>query len=288
MLDAVQPVGGDKEAARRLIGIDPGEMLLCLFPGSRPFELRTMLTFFLRTAEIVTQALNMRMRVIISLSPFINPNILATAAGETLPEMEGSVAVTTPQEELHSIPGVKTWSLTTGKFEVTAYQGCQYDCMLASDLALTVPGSNTMEMAYFGLPMVVALPLHRVQDIPLEGLPGLVGKVPMVGPLIKEKLVRRLATRIKYTALPNRRAGKKVVPEVVGNIQPADLAIPLVELAKQPQKRTAVSEELRRIAGAKGAAEKLAEIVVNAAGQIGEAKQAGQAERPERAGRRFR
>ncbi|HHW09655.1 MAG TPA: hypothetical protein GXX29_06745 [Firmicutes bacterium] len=272
MLDAVEPKSPDKAAARHLLGIEDGEILLALFPGSRPFELQAMLPFFLRTVEIVAQALstlNLRLQVLVSLSPFINPDLLAAAAAHTPPGMEGSVA------EIRSgggsstieasIPGVKTWTLVTGKLEVTAYQGCQYDCMLASDLALTVPGSNTMEMAYFGLPMVVAVPLNRAEDIPLEGLPGLIGSIPLVGPRIKKAAVHRLATRVRFTALPNRRAGQKVVPEVIGQIQPADLAIPLVELARQPQKRAAVSERLRQIAGSKGAAAKLAELVVETA-----------------------
>jgi lipid-A-disaccharide synthase len=80
---------------------------------------------------------------------------------------------------------------------VSAYQGLQYDIMQASDLAITIPGSNTAEMAGLGLPMVVALPLNKPESLPLEGIPGLIGRIPVFGPSLKRAAVLKAAARVK-------------------------------------------------------------------------------------------
>ncbi len=265
MLDAVHPCAASKEEARRLLQLPADGLVLALFPGSRAFELRAMMPFFARVAEIVVKAVDKPVQVVASLSPFAAVEALAAAAAAVPAGYEGATGTIEPL----AFPGVNDsvglWRLRTAQVTIQVLQGLQYDVMLASDLAITGPGSNTVEMAYLGLPMVVATPLNRPEDIPLEGLPGVVGKLPLVGPALKRAAVRRLAGRVRFTALPNRKAGRMLVPEVRGHLQPADIAIPVVDLLQSGERRQALGRRLQELMGEPGAADKLAEAILTAA-----------------------
>ena len=47
----------------------------------------------------------------------------------------------------------------------------QYNLMNWADLALTILGTNTVELAALGVPMVVTVPLTHPEEIPLRGWP---------------------------------------------------------------------------------------------------------------------
>lgn len=257
MLDAVQPLSANPIAAKALLGIDVNELVLALFPGSRPLIMQFMFPFFMRVAEIVQSAVDAPLRVVVSLSPFVTENDLHEAfSGGNLQSI--SLAATANN--------VKTWQLQTPKLQLLVVQGLQYDVMQAADVAVTIPGSNTAEMAFMGTPMVVAIPLNRVEEIPLEGLPGLMGRLPIAGAAIKRSALHKLAARVRFTALPNRKAGYMLIPEVRGIIQPADVAIPVVELLQNPQQRINVSRSLQQLAGKPEAAKRTATLILDTIG----------------------
>src|SRR5690554_7637254 len=82
------------------------------------------------------------------------------------------------------------WRVTTQRgLTAVAVQGRPYDVMGAADMALTVPGSNTAEMAAAGLPMVVVLPMNLVEKIPLPGAAQYAERLPLVGKRLKRNLV---------------------------------------------------------------------------------------------------
>ncbi|MFN6978000.1 MAG: hypothetical protein ACK4OP_07755 [Gemmobacter sp.] len=86
-----------------------------------------------------------------------------------------------------------------------------------ADVALTIPGTNTGEIAAAGIPMVVIAPLYLSEQVPLPGLAGHLGRIPRLGPAIKRAVLRRQLAGMPFLALPNRRAGRMIVPEFVGN-----------------------------------------------------------------------
>lgn len=264
MLDAIQPRSAGKEAAKALLQVESNELVLALFPGSRPFTVRAMLPFLARMAEIVNSALSTPLRVVVSLSPFVTQEDLRVATSCVPIGYEG-VSGELQSISLTGAPAdMAAWQLQTAKIKMLVVQGMQYDVMQAADVAVSVPGSNTAEMAYMGIPMVVAVPLNRAEEIPLEGLPGLIGQLPLVGAAIKRNALHKLAARMRFTALPNRKAGYMLVPEVRGILQPADVAIPVVELLQNPQRRLDISRRLQELAGGPGASHRLATLVLAA------------------------
>lgn len=119
-----------------------------------------------------------------------------------------------------------------------------------TDLALTIPGTNTLELAMAGVPFAVVVPTLRIAAIPAEGMLEWIGRIPGIGPLVKTIAFHLYFARPRFVALPNIRAGRAVVPEWVGKLTPSDLAHRLAELLHHPEQRAAIATALRTQHGA--------------------------------------
>jgi len=106
--------------------------------------------------------------------------------------------------------------------------------------------------------------LNKPELIPLEGIPGLIGGIPLVGRYLKRKAVLAAAKRVKFAALPNMKAQEQIVPELMGILRPEDLAIAVGNLIRNPDKLRAMSSRLKQVMGADGAARRIAEALAAA------------------------
>ncbi|MEJ2666654.1 MAG: hypothetical protein P8Z81_06080 [Deinococcales bacterium] len=101
----------------------------------------------------------------------------------------------------------------------------RYAHMRAADLALTIPGTNTMELGVTGVPAVVLMPLNRPEVIPLEGIGHWLGLVPVVGRYLKRYAVRLWVEGLSTAvSLPNRFSGEDLMLEMTGRLDPASVA----------------------------------------------------------------
>lgn len=258
MVDAVRGGVSRTEAAASW-GLDPEKPIIAVFPGSRRYEIELTLHFFLRAVELLRTD-HPDVQCVISLSPFVTPEVLRSP---------GEAAVAGTRTTVTAAGS--HWIVTTGRgVEAVAVQGRPYAVMGAADMALTVPGSNTAEMAAAGLPMVVALPLNLAEKIPLPGAAQYVEKLPGVGERWKRSLVHRRAEAMPFVAWPNRKAGELIVPEVRGILQPEDVALEAVQLLKDGRRRQAMSDRLRQVMGPTGAAERVAARLMAAAAEAGD------------------
>jgi len=119
-----------------------------------------------------------------------------------------------------------------------------------TDLALTIPGTTTLELAMAGIPFAVVLPTLRIEAIPAEGVLEWVGRVPGIGRLVKTVAFHRYFARPRFVALPNIRAGRALVPEWIGRWTPRELANRLADLLHNPDQRAAMATALRKEHGA--------------------------------------
>ncbi len=286
MLDAVEPHWEAGEFSEAL-GLDRDRTVIALFPGSRPAEFRYVLPMFLRSAEIISRDLK-TVQFVISISPFASedflrdvlsaPDSLLEGSGGEIIEQRSSAGSFRDQDPGVESPGLaeyrhpgcsrgRVWRIrTSGGLSLAAVQGWQHDLMGLASLAITIPGSNTAEMAAVGLPMVVVTPLNKPELIPLEGIPGLVGGIPLIGKHLKRKSVLAAAKRIRFTALPNMKAQEEIVPELMGFLGPEDVAIAVGSLMRNPEKLRAMSNRLKQVMGSHGAAHRIAEILAAALG----------------------
>jgi lipid-A-disaccharide synthase len=129
-----------------------------------------------------------------------------------------------------------------------------WNALARGGLTLTIPGTNTAELAILGVPFAVVVPLQLLDTVPTEGLLEYVGRIPGVGRLIKREAVRRYFAQPRLVALPNLRAGRAVVPEWIGRWTPAELANRVLELLNDAPRRSAMQTALRQVYPASGGA----------------------------------
>ncbi|MDR5695819.1 MAG: hypothetical protein QN121_11180 [Armatimonadota bacterium] len=191
-----------------------------MLTGSRAQSFLWLLPFFLEVAKTIKQA---RPEVSLSLpiSPFLPPCLVE----EALRKEEKTLK-------------------DTG---IIVVEGGRWDLLASAELALTIPGTNTLELSMLGIPMIVVLPLQEPGRIPLEGLLEWVGRVPGIGPWIKWVAIRRYIRRKRFVALPNLLAGRKIVPEMIGPLSPGEVAAEALRWLEDDEGRRNMTEALRNL-----------------------------------------
>ncbi len=139
----------------------------------------------------------------------------------------------------------------------------RYAHMRAADVALTIPGTNTLELGIAGVPSIVLLPLNRPELIPLEGAGHWLGLVPLVGRYLKRHAVRAFVSGLKVpVSLPNRMSGEELMVELSGHVDPGRVAGATLELLADPAGLAARRARLLETMPRRGAADALIDAVL--------------------------
>jgi len=229
------------------------EVDVLLFAGSRPFAARYLLGFLLAAAEeMAAQRPGLRFAWVRSR---LLPEALVAEA------LEGGLVKDLGGVGASWVGGcLKTWR----GLEVAVLDESQrYWAMRRASLAITIPGTNTLELALAGLPSLVLLPLHKPELLPLEGVWHWLLSMPGTRAL-KREFVRRMAARIPHLALPNQWLGERVFPELRGVFSLAEVAAVGLELLV-PKRAQEVRAKLERLEALPGA-DKLVEYVLEYSG----------------------
>ncbi|HEX7022831.1 MAG TPA: hypothetical protein VF171_08235, partial [Trueperaceae bacterium] len=149
----------------------------------------------------------------------------------------------------------------------------RYAHMQAADLAVTIPGTNTLELGLAGVPSIVMLPLNRPEAIPLEGPGHWLALLPLVGTSLKRQAVRLAAPHFPV-ALPNSLSGEELMIEIKGRVTLAPVLEQAQALLDAPEERARRRQRLLETMPAAGAAERLLAGIV---------RDMGLAEEPDRA-----
>lgn len=130
-----------------------------------------------------------------------------------------------------------------------------------ADLALTQPGTNTLELMHAGVPALVAVPFQFLRQVPLSGLKGVLAAVPLLGGSLKEHYLRRQASRKGFLSWPNRMGGAEIMKECVGELSPQDVSGELRLLLENDADLRRRARLLKEMSGRAGAAERLADEI---------------------------
>jgi lipid-A-disaccharide synthase len=138
----------------------------------------------------------------------------------------------------------------------------RYAHMRSADIALTIPGTNTLELGIATVPTVVVLPLQRAEVIHLDNALHFLFPVLPFGMRIKRWAIRTAAPRLRQPfSLPNRFSGEDLMHELVGDLTADDAYAAVAELLANGERRAWVRERLRETMPAPGAAARLVERV---------------------------
>ncbi|MEB3300252.1 MAG: hypothetical protein VKO21_12320 [Candidatus Sericytochromatia bacterium] len=251
MVDSVRPTL-TPAAARERLGLSPAALVVGLLPGSKPFKVRSATPFMVEVVDRL-HAVDRSIQFILHQSAFTPLELFASALNEGPEAVRGTRILTASGHAVMVTPGGARIRIVPPSM--------QFDGMQVDDLALTVPGTNTAELAVLGVPQLVLLPLLRPEDIPLEGLLGRLGNVPGLGPWVKRTLIRHLLKHLRFTALPNQRMGRMVTPELVGGITPDQAATHALELLSDHDRRRLIRIDLLQAMGYRGAAQAVADVL---------------------------
>lgn len=137
----------------------------------------------------------------------------------------------------------------------------------AATAAVTIPGTNTLELGIAGVPSVVMLPLNRPEIIPLEGPGHWLSLLPIVGRPLKRAAVRLFVERLRYpVSLPNQLTGESLMVEVKGQVSVPGVAAAVAQLLDDREERARRSARLVASMPARGAAERLVRRVCDTLG----------------------
>jgi lipid-A-disaccharide synthase len=115
--------------------------------------------------------------------------------------------------------------------------------------------------------MIVLLPTQQLDAMRAwDGLPGILARLPGVGHglarIINFIILQQVLRKKRLFAWPNIWAQKEIVPELVGKLQPSEVAQLILDYLEHPQKLEEIRQQLKGVRGQPGAAQKLAELVV--------------------------
>jgi hypothetical protein len=96
--------------------------------------------------------------------------------------------------------------------------------------ALTIPGSNTLQLALLNIPFLMVLPTHNSKILRLTGILGLLLTIPLLGNILKFICIHIMAQLNQTYAIPNKLLNKQLCPELVGRFKPETAAKKLTEL----------------------------------------------------------
>jgi len=221
--------------ARPAVRPPRGGARVALFPGSRRWIVGGFLPFLLETADAM-RARRGDVEFALIASPFLPRGALAATLNGERATME--------------------------RLGITVVDGDDLAAGAGTDLAITLPGTNTVQLAVLGVPMLVVLPLDHPGRIRTEGLSEWLARIPGLGGAIKGVMAWRFLRRPHALAWPNREAGRMIVPEMVGHVEPNEVARRALAMLDDGAALEATARDLREVYRTPaGVAERMLEVM---------------------------
>lgn len=230
-----------------------GSPKLLLFGGSRDRYFEAVMPLMLAALDLV-HAHCPDLAVTWPISRLLSPEALETGLSASSPE---ALATGTARREGDHL-------VTPGGLHIRMVgEAERYAWMKAAELALTIPGTNTLELGIAGTPAVVLLPLNRPEIIALEGPGHWLSLLPVIGTPLKRRAVRLFVERLAYpVSLPNQFTGEQLMTELTGILTPELVADALLGTLADAEGRRRRSERLLEAMPRPGAAARLVAAVL--------------------------
>src|SRR6056297_982286 len=246
MYDSVDPQLSKKETHNILNKADD-EILINLLPGSRPKEFNFALPLFLNFAVDISKK-DKKYKFVISKAPFIDDKDIEKILEDA--RIKGQAKYNS-EDKIININGL----------EIQIHDKNLQSIMRDSDFALTINGTNNLELAVLKTPMLVVLPLNKPELIPLPGLIGIIGEIPILGKFLKRKAIPKMAAKREFISLVNLIEHRKIVPELKGNLNSEMLAKEVFRIFENNHLKD-IKERYNQLLIEKGAADKIVKDIM--------------------------
>lgn len=185
-------------------------------PGSRGYEVEQLIPFFF------TAALRMRreapsLPMAFGISPFTPMDAVAAAIAQggdrRMFAQPGKLAREEERVFLESAEGMRFPVVRNALAAASAAR-----------LAVTIPGTKTIELAAAGTPVLSCTPMNAPELVAVNGPLTYLNRIPIAGPPLKRAFVARYARRFPLHTQPNIDAGREIVRELHGTLTPGRVA----------------------------------------------------------------
>jgi len=236
---------------------------IALLPGSKKAKLSVGIPFFLEVADHIAEE-NQNINFIIPIAPTTDKSeyLFFQSNKNPIAKYYSSKIKTIKNFKDSSFDYVIETSKKT-KIYLIKKHPC-YEILKECDLAITTVGANTAELAAISLPMLVVLPTQHLNMMNAwDGIFGVVGKISFINRFLTFIIKKFYLKKKKFFAWPNIKAKRMIVPERIGNISTIKIAREVLFLIKNKDQLKSIRDNLNKERGDKGAAKKLASIIVN-------------------------
>jgi len=222
-----------RHEVRKFAGLLKDERMIAFMPGSREFEVKYMVPVFLKVIDDLTRKVQ-GLKSFILKSPYISYDLFKKALS-----YGGKI------KEAESIPGTLKQSSNGCGYSVE-YSGGQTVRILDGgldywgngiDFAVTLPGTNTIQLAYRKIPALVVAPMNKPEVIPVEGAIGLLKWVPWIGKFILKKAAVHYSKKFLFASLPNIYSNEEVLPELFGVIRTEDITEKVIDIFERGEEK---------------------------------------------------
>ena len=253
-------VTGDLMADVQQINLSPTqtEPIIGILPGSKAGKLAQGVPLCLAIAEKIHQQ-RPQIRFVLPVAPTLNVETLASFADPQINSLVKKMGGISGK----LIPGKEPMIQTSGglKIELITEFPAQ-EIMSQFTLALTTVGANTAELGALAVPMMVLLPTQQLDAMrSWDGLPGVLARLPVLGTVFAKIINGWMIKQKRLYAWPNIWAKSEVVPELVGELRPEDVANQVLDWLDNPEKLAQIRDRLKQVRGKPGAAHAIAQLV---------------------------
>lgn len=190
---------------------------ILILPGSRTYEVENLVPFYFSVAMRIARE-RPEIPIAFAISPF-TPRALVAAAieGGGHPRMYGRRGRLVSESERDFL----TTDDGTIRFPVLRNAA---GAASRARLALTIPGTKTIELAILGTPAITITPLNAPEMVTINGPLTYLDRLPLVGVPLKRAAAVAVSRRFVYHTQPNIDAGRTLLREVHGTVTPARIA----------------------------------------------------------------
>jgi hypothetical protein len=214
----------DRDVVRKELGVGARERVVVFLPGSRDYMTQYVIPVFLKVIDDLGDRMK-GLKAYFMKSPYISYELIEKGLrlGGKIREAESIPGTLLRDDDRYRIrfSGGKTVDILEGGMD---YWG------RGVDFAVTLPGTNTIQLAYRRIPALVIAAANKPEIVPMEGAIGMVRWIPFLGKVLTRLAVYAYARKYRYAALPNIYSNQEILPELFGILTSDDITNRIVEI----------------------------------------------------------